>query len=170
MVSTWKRPGQGPLTFQRIAIVAPVTHEGVRRQIEDQLARELGPGRATASYTLLPGPIDKAALKARLAEGGYDGAIAVRIPDVEKEADFVGDPIYYGFGGWPMYDPGYVTVDTYVRVETRIYEMPSGELLFAATSKTVNPRDVTALVDETLNAVREELKKEGLIAPPVAAR
>lgn len=168
MLSTWKKPGQGPLQFQKLAVIAPVKDAAMRRSIEDQLVTELGPGRATATYELLGGAIDQETLKATLSGQGYDAAVAVRIASVDKEADYVSAPYSYGFGAWPYYEGGYVDVNTYVRVETHIYSLPAGELLFSSMSRTVNPTNVRELVDETVKAVRSELEKEGLLVKPVA--
>jgi hypothetical protein len=166
-LSVWKKPGIGPLAFNKVAIIATSKDAALRRQIEDRVAAQLPQVRATPSYQLLPVLTnDREALRGVLGQEGFDGAVVVRIASVDREATYVpGGAPYYGFGAWPMYDPGFVSVDTYVRVETSIYAIPDADLLFAVTSRTANPSDVGDLVDETVTTVREQLRKQGLVAP-----
>jgi hypothetical protein len=174
IVQTWKKPGLDRIDFRKVAVVAAVSDPATRRVIEDQLVSELGQTRAIASYMLAPGEIEREALKAALLQAGVDGAVAVRIVDVDRETRWVaGSYAYtygygYGFGYWPMYQPGYYTTDTHVQVETSIYDVAREELLFSSTSETVNPTSTRNLVDATLRSVRNELKKEGLLETPVA--
>ncbi len=179
IVSSWKKPGIERIDFRRVAVIAAFSDAATRRNIEDRLVAEIGRGRAVASYTLQPGPIEREVLKARLEESGIDGAIAIRIVDVDRETRWVPGTYsgaygygygYYGlgFGFWPMYDPGYYTTVTRVQVETSMYEVEGEELLFSATSETVNPKSTRALVDATLKAVRRELEKEGVMPTPMA--
>jgi hypothetical protein len=173
-LSVWKKPGIGALSFKRVVVMVPSKDESVRRQIEDRVAADLASVQAQPSYRVLPAgplPTDKEVLRQTLAQEGFDGGLVIRIAAVDKEATYVPGPMpYYGFGAWPMYDPGFVSVDTYVRVETSIYALPDGDLLFSVTSRTANPPDLGDLIDETVTAVREQLQKQGLTAPPVSVR
>jgi hypothetical protein len=165
MVSTWKKPGIGPLAFQKVAVIAPVKDEGIRRSIEDQVAGSVRSVEAVPGYRLGALSSDPQALRAQLAQAGFDGAVVVGIRSVNKQARVVPGAGYYGFGMYPMYDPGYVTVDTYVTVQTNIYSVADGEMLFSATSRTADPQSLRELVDETVSAVSDELRKQGLVRP-----
>jgi len=55
-----------------------------------------------------------------------------------------------------------VRTDTYVFVETLIYDLRSNKLVWAGQSKTMNPSDVEGFVAELAKAVRGELQKAGL--------
>jgi hypothetical protein len=172
-LSVWKKPGIGLLSFKHLAIIVPTKDEAVRHQFEDRVAAELPMVSSTPLYQALPGPLstDRGALIGALSQGGFDGAVVIRIASVNREATYVpGGMPYYGFGAWPMYDPGFVSVDTYVRVETSIYAMPDADLLFSVTSRTANPPDLGDLVDETVATVRQQLQKQGLVPAPVSVR
>jgi hypothetical protein len=74
----------------------------------------------------------------------------------------------WGFysASWPMaYDAGYVRQDELVDVETCIYSVKEGKLLWAGTTESTNPGDVRRTVEEIADAVAEELRREGLIPP-----
>jgi hypothetical protein len=169
MVSVWKKSGQGPLAFSRVAVIAPVTDEGMRRAMEDQIAASIRNVEAVPSYRLgLTDLTNRENVRQALVHGGCDGAITVAITAVEKDVEWTPGPAgpYGAWGAWPVYDPGYYYIDTNVRVRTNIYSLPDGELLFSATSRTSNPPNVRNLVSETVNAVSQELQKQGLAAPP----
>jgi len=80
---------------------------------------------------------------------------------------------YRGFGpywrmGWrTVYQPGTVQTDTTVSVETLVYSLPAGEtsqLLWASTSRTANPADLSALVRQVAAATAREMASAGLLA------
>jgi hypothetical protein len=70
---------------------------------------------------------------------------------------------YYGYGWGMAYDPGYVRQDQLVDVETGVYDVKSQKLLWAGTTESMNPNDVRRTVDEIVDAVAAEMRKEGLI-------
>src|SRR5690242_7616211 len=107
MLSVWKKPGTGPLEFKKVAVIAPVKDASLRRSVEDQVVGSLKMGHSVPSYTLFgPNKIsDPPAVKAALREQGFDGAVVIRIASVDQESSWV-PGTGYGFGAWPMYDPG----------------------------------------------------------------
>jgi hypothetical protein len=155
ILSTWRKPGVERLTFNKVVVVSTVKDEALRRQTEDQLVAQMAPTPAVPSY-----PEE---LMAALKKSDCDGALVMNLKSVDKEATWVPGAGGYGYWGW--YDPGYVQVDTYVRIETKIYRLPSEELLWAATSRTANPTSTRSLVNEVSSTLRTELRDEGLIAP-----
>ena len=71
---------------------------------------------------------------------------------------------YYGYGwggAWGAYE---VRTDTYVSVETLIYDLRQNKLVWAGQSKTMNPSEVDRFVNELAKAVSGELQKAGLVA------
>jgi hypothetical protein len=173
ILSTWTKPGLTGLHFNKVVVVVPLKDEGQRRRAEDEVVRALAPTLAVPSYTLVPAGANADQLRQQVAASGFDGAVILRVRAVDKEATWVpgtyGGP-YYGWGAGGWYDPGYMRVDTYVRIETNVYAMPEEDLLWAATSRTANPSSLTKLTDETVAALRDELHKEGLTPTPVSRR
>jgi hypothetical protein len=163
ILSTWRKPGVERLTFNKVVVVATVKDEALRRQTEDQLVAQMAPTPAVPSYSLVPAGATPEELMAALKKSDCDGALVMNLKSVDKEATWVPGASGYGYWGW--YDPGYVQVDTYVRIETKIYKLPSEELLWAATSRTANPTSTRSLVNEVSTTLRSELRDEGLIAP-----
>jgi hypothetical protein len=168
VLSTWRDPSVGSLAFHKILVIAPNHDPSLRRIAEDELARRIVRVQAVPSYTFISAAdVDNnEAIRARATAAGFDGAVVMRITSVDKQATWVpgawAGP-YYAYGGWPAYDPGYVRVDTHVRVETNVYSLADDKLLWASASSTSNPSSVRSLVSDTADAVAKEMRKVGLI-------
>ena len=54
--------------------------------------------------------------------------------------------------------------DTIATVETRIYSVREGKLIWSATTDTYNPEEIRKDIDDIADAVKAELRKEKLIA------
>ena len=168
IVSQWKDPNAGPQHFGRLLVVAPSRDPAIRRTAEDELVRRLGPDRAAPSYNVLRDDelVDRARLKQRAMELGFDGLVVFRIARVEKEANWVPGTYwgpYYAIGGWPAWDPGYVELNTIVHVETDVYNVLDDRLIWASRSRTYDPHSMRSLVDDVANAVGKAMRKQGLL-------
>jgi hypothetical protein len=179
--STWKAPGVAAVSpvGKTIATVFVTRDEGKRRAAEDAMARDLTERGAhgVPAYTILPesvrGDADKA--RALLKDAGVNGIVISRVVGKDQQINYTPGtafPSYYGgFGpywghGWGMaYEPGSLTTDTYVSVETTLYSMPGDKLLWASTSRTANPSNIDSLVNEVAEATAKEMKKQGFLAP-----
>ncbi len=179
--STWKAPGVSPVSAagKTIATVFVTRDEGKRRAAEDAMARDLTERGAhgVPAYTILPESVRADAEKARvlLKDAGVNAVVISRVVGKDQQLNYTPGtsfPTYYGgFGpywghGWgAAYDPGYLTTDTYVSVETTLYTVPGDKLLWASTSRTANPSNIDSLVSEVADATAKEMKKQGFLAP-----
>ncbi len=169
LVSTWKDPGTSQVSFRKVIAIAPNKDPGIRRTLEDELVRDIAPTPAVPSYTVFSDEElkDQEKIKEKVQQMGFDGMVVFRVVSVDREQTWVPGTYagpYWAFGGWPMYDSGYVQTDTVVRVDTNVYSVPDNKLVWASTSKTFNPGSATKLVDSVARAVAKEMKKEGLVA------
>ena len=57
-----------------------------------------------------------------------------------------------------------ITTDTYVSIETVIYDLRQNKLVWAGQTKTMNPSDVESFVGELADAVSRELRASGMVA------
>jgi hypothetical protein len=179
--STWKAPdatGVNPVG-KTIAAVFVTRDEGKRRAAEDLMARDMTERGAhgVAAYTILPESVradpDKA--RALLKDAGVNAVLIARVVGKDQQINYTPGttfPSYYGgFGpywghGWgAAYDPGYVTTDTIISVETTLYALPADKLLWASTSRTTNPSNLDSLLNEVADATAKEMKKQGFLAP-----
>jgi hypothetical protein len=178
--STWKAPDAGVLNPEghRVAAVYITSDESSRREAEDTLVERLNAAGAqgVASYTLVPGSETKNidSVRERLASAGVDGAVVMRVIDTKDRVRYSPEPAfapyyrhfwgYWGYGWGAAYSPTRVDTDEVVSVETQIYSIRRDELLWAGTSRTVNPSKVKDFVNEVADAATKEMRKDGLLA------
>jgi hypothetical protein len=182
--STWKAPDAKPVnpTGKTIAAVFVARDESRRRAGEDALAADLRQRGANPipGYTILPSDQrgDGESARQHLRQAGVQAAVVMRVVGKDQRITYtpgVGyafPSYYYGFGpywgyGWnTVYDPGYLTTDTIVSVETLIYALqPEDKLLWASTSRTTDPANLDALVNDVAAATAKEMVRQGLLLP-----
>ena len=171
--TSWRDPSIRTLHFRRLLVSYATNDEQVRRRVEDKLAQQLP--NAFAAYRVAPdlNSRDQDAARALMREKLFDGAVLMRVVDVQDKALYVplnawyqGHPSFYAYWGssWGMVQrPGYVLNDRVVSVETAIYSIKEDKLLWAARTKTLNAGSPSKLVDETVDAVVNHLRGQQLI-------
>ena len=177
--STWKAPDAGLVDYsgKKVAAVFVSQEEGSRRAAEDTLAREISArgAQGIAAYTLIATEDlkDQQRARARLQAAGIEGVVAMRVTGKEQQvtqtpgtwsnARYSSFSHYSGWGWGTVYEPGYLTTDTIVSVETLVYSLTEDKLLWAGQSKTFNPAQLTGFVSELAQAAVEQMHEEGLI-------
>jgi hypothetical protein len=184
-IDTWRNPDiDAPLHFEKIVMVAITQDQSVRRTAEDQMVRNVARTEAIPSFQVLPGDQAKDVEYAKrvLVEEGFDGAVTMRLVGVNEETTYVpgqyvsapyyGHPYYgypggfYGYYGYSygvVYEPGYTVTNQVVVIETNIYDLRSGELLWTGRSESIDPSSVRSLIDEIAVALGNTLREQGLI-------
>ena len=177
--TSWKDPAVGPsdFAFEKVLVMVRVTDGAARRVGEDELVRFLKSGprgqagelTADASYRMLDDRdlADRQKARALVEAQGFDGLVLMSF--VSSQEKVTVQPPSYGtawgyYGARPIvYDPGYVRTDTILRVETTIYRVADGKLLWTGISRALNPKDVKDLVRDVAESVGDELRSQGLI-------
>lgn len=181
--STWMEPTAQPLDrTKKVATVMVTSRESLRRSAEVAMANEIRRRgvEAVESYTILPGEAARDTSRARqvLAQQGVDAVLVMRVVGKEQQISYtpgtsmyVGGPYYgsmggyWGYGWGAAYSPGYLQTDQIVSVESLVYSVSQGKLLWAGQSETTNPENVESFIGELVSAVGGDLRKKGLIKP-----
>ena len=182
--STWRAPDVGRLDFRGKKVLAVFIgrNESVRRRAEDAMVREMAArgAQGVPSYTLLsPDEAkDLEASRAKIEGQGSAGAVAMRIVSRDTEVSYqpgfamwAGPRYrrfwggYWGWGWGHVWAPPTVRADEVVSVETLVYSFTRDELVWAGTSRTMNPDRVEGLVSELAAAVSKQMETDGLIGP-----
>ena len=182
-ISTWTEPTAQPLDrSKKVATVMMSTRDALRRSAEVAMATEIRRRgvEAVESYTLLPGESARDTARARqvLGEQGVDAVLVMRVVGKDQQISYtpgtsmyVGGPYYgstmgyWGYGWGAAYSPGYMTTDQIVTVESLVYSVSQGKLLWAGQSETTNPENLESFINELVSAVGGELRKKGIIQP-----
>jgi len=176
--NSWRDPSfTGPLDFNKVLVIMVTKDGSTRRTVEDAVVKRITARRhveAVPSYTVLMDSDlqNKDRAHQIVADAGFDGAVAMRIVGVDKETNYVPGSYpspYYNFWGyydyaWPaVYDPGYLQTDTIVNVETLVYSIKDGKLVWTGQTETFNPSNIDDMVDGIASAVSSEMAKQGLV-------
>jgi len=176
---TWRNPAAGPLQLHKVVVLAITGDATLRRTIEDDLVQQATRGDVVAGYTFVPDADlhDTDKVRELVQAHGFDGAFVFVVEGVEKQQSYLpaGYAVptyslwgYYGYGWSTAVDPVNVRTDTFVLVETRVYSVIDGQLIWAGRSETLNPRSVQELVKGVVDAVSAELRHQGLLPEPAA--
>jgi hypothetical protein len=175
--STWKDPSAQAVSLQgqKVAGFVLTSNESTRRAGETALARELTSRgvQGIAGYELTGGRDiqDPTALRELLRREDIEAAVIMRVVDRRQEVNYspAVDPYYgsmYGYWGhgWSsVNDPGYLTTNTIVSVETLVYSVPQNKLLWGGVSETFDPNKIDSFIKEVVDEAADEMKKANLI-------
>lgn len=180
---TWTNPEYKGVPMTKTAVIVLAKDEGIRRYAEDQMIKQLPKGAVgVAGYTLFDKPEQAKVdvVRARLVQDGFDSVLVSRLVSIDKTKSYVPPQTYtYGgvqpYGSFPGYygpaystvytstTPGYTVEDTSVVVETLLYKLPEGTLVWTATTQTLNPQSKAELAQGITYLIGDELKKKHLL-------
>ena len=182
ITDSWVNPEatKESIKFKKVAVFGLVMKTATRKLIEEQLARRLVNTIAVPSYKVVSDDdISKPeVVKAKLAEQGFDGALILRLVDIEKRESYspgVYPSYYYSFGGFYGYSYGYMynytqdyggqyMTDQIVTAEIAIYSLSSDKLIWTGETMSMNPNDVEKTIAELSENVKVQLIDDGLLA------
>jgi PBP1b-binding outer membrane lipoprotein LpoB len=122
---------------------------------------------------------EESALK-KIKEAGSDGIFTIALVDKESETRYVPGSVgyspypmhgyygsywgYHGYYGAAMYSsPGYYTTDKTYFIESNLYDVDTGKIVWSSQSKTVNPSDLTSFSEKYTDAIIKQLEDDGLL-------
>jgi len=178
-LSTWKADGVTRIDFtgRKVAAVLITDDNSLRVPAEEALARELtarGPVGVPA-YRIIPKEelTKKDAAKGWFERAGVAGLVMLRPVKTETEkvyssAVFVSG--YYNYA-WDYWGYGWANVvpigkgrdQRTITVETLLYDLSNGTAMWAAVTRTTDPKDVQSYVKGLATDVVKRLEKDGLV-------
>jgi hypothetical protein len=178
-VSTWKAPGAGRMSFagRKVAAVLIADDHDLRVPAEEALAREItarGPVGVPA-YRIIPREelTNKDSAKGWFARAGIEGLVVLRVVKTDTTkvySSFVWSSGYYG-NAWDYWDYGWASVypigggrdQTALTVETLLYDLSKGTPIWAAVTRTTDPKDPQSYMKLLAVDLVKQLEKDGLI-------
>ena len=178
-VSTWKAPGATAINFagRKVAAVLIIDDNNLRVSAEEALAREItarGPV-GVAAYKILPKELlkDKDAAKSWFERQGIAGLVVLRLVQTDTAKvyssavwvsgyyNYAWD--YWGYGWASVYPIGKAREERTITVETMLFDLTKGSPIWAAVTRTRDPKDPQTYVKELAKDVVKQLEKEGLV-------
>ena len=187
LTSSWAEPTAAGHTYQKIVVVGATERAPVRHRYEDAFVTALQQRGVTsvASYSVAgDGRLDKDAAAAKLQEIGADAVIVTRLVDKESYQEYypptystVAAPSAY-YGGWYGYyslgysyqsSPGYTVQNNVFRIETNLYDVKNGKLLWSGITETTVAAGESAHgeIEPTIYLLLGDMEKHGVLPKPV---
>ena len=177
---SWKNPNYSG-GFNKLFIIGVGENDGTRRLFEDTFAEAIAAQgtAAQASWGQLPQSerLTEEQIRGAIEGGTFDGVLITRLMSVDQSQEYVPPSSYtvptgyrgYGYYGYygtsytVVNEPGYFKTNTRFRIETNLYSVATGDLVWSGQSDTLNPQNLADVIDSMTAAVAKKLKTEKLI-------
>lgn len=177
----WRNPGFEDVFFEKLFVIGVGRDDGARRLFEDTFAKTLEAQgtEAQPSWKVLPQTeqLTQEQIRNAIDGGGFDGVLVTRLLSIDQDQEYVPPKsytvptTYYGYGYYGYYgtsyatvhEPGYFETHTTFRLETNLYSVATGGLVWSGQTETLDPDSLTEVIDSVTAAVARELKEEQLI-------
>ena len=178
---SWRNPSYTNGGFQKLFVIGVGEDDGGRRLFEDTFARSLAEqgAAAQASWGKLPQStqLSEEQIRGAIEGGNFDGVVVARLLKVDESQEYVPPSThsvptaYHGYGYYGYYgtsyevvhQPGYFKTNTTFVIETNLYSVATGDLVWSGQSETLNPESLADVIDSMTAAVAKKLKDEKLI-------
>ena len=181
ITETWKDPRYRGAPFSDLFVIGVAKEENTRRSFENKFVEKLQAAgvQAVASSSVMESDqkIEKATILAAIEKLDIDAVLVTRLislkereirsPSTSEQGrpdDYQGS--YYtdystAYGYAPQ--PAQYTTSVRVGLETKLYDVKTEKLIWAASSKTANPKSKMKLFDAVVEALVRDLKNNKLL-------
>ena len=174
--STWGAPDARTTSFkgQKVAALVISDDMSLRMSGEEALARELSARgmQGVAAYRLIPAPELKDVERAKgwFERESVAGVVTLRPIGQDKVKRYPPDiwttPYYdtlwgyYPYGWGTVYITGSLGSDTIITVESLIYKVSTGKLVWAGVSEAKNPKNLQKLIADLVKEAAKKIEKQ----------
>lgn len=185
--ASWNAPGFDGKAYDLLLVWALSDNVANRSTVEDELTHFLNlkgvkthSGADILPYDRTIIPKDQEVIKKKLIEKGYDAVLTIGLKDVKEETHYVQgtgyyNPMSYGYYGsfygyssymyGNVYQPGYYSSTEMIYLETNLWDVNSGELVWSGQSKSTSQGTVDKTANAYARAVTTELISKGVLIP-----
>ena len=174
LTKVWKDPNFGTGTIKKMMVVGIAKDPATRRLFEDTFAQSLAAHGVSVikSYEVitLEELNNKKGAAEKIRALGADAVLATRL--INKETVETYYPSwsygmwggYYGMGYSSMIDPGYIVSEQVAKLETNVYDIKTGKLVWTALSDTwLDAGEQDRLISDFIGVMVKRMTKDGLI-------
>lgn len=185
--ASWKGPDFEAKSYDLLLVWALSDNVANRATVEDELTHYLNlkgvnthSGSDILPYDRTIIPKDQAVIKAKLLEKGYDAVLTIGLKDIKEETHYVQgtgyyNPMSYGYYGsfygyssymyGNVYQPGYYSSTEMIYLETNLWDVNTGKLVWSGQSKSTGQGTVDKTANAYARAVTTELISKGILIP-----
>jgi hypothetical protein len=169
--TAWKAPDARPLSIksgEKVAGVVLTANESNRQEAEANLVAELDRRGlvGVAAHTLAPGAegLQAENLKPAIEASGAAAAVVMKVVD-EGSMDAGGNEREpWNTWNWgPAFNAAAPVAGT-LFVETRVFDLEQGQLVWVGQSQVVSPSSAEKVIRDLVDEAASEMRKQGVIA------
>lgn len=185
--ASWMTQNNHPREFKKLLVIGMSTNVVARATVEDELVyflRMKGINAIAASSILPPDrSIESESVevkKNKLIEAGFDGVMAISLMEKKSETKYVQGTTPYApvsfYGGYyssfytyhpymysNVYQPGYYVNSETIFLNTSLFEVESGDLLWSAQSETTDPASLDDFANSYSRSMVNHLLKRKIL-------
>lgn len=187
--ASWMGDNHEPQKYKKLLVIGMSTNVAARATVEDELVyfmRLKGINAISASSVMPP---DRAIVsephdvqKAKLVAEGFDGIFAISLLEKTESTKYVQGSSAYApatfYGGYygsfysyypymysNVYQPGYYASSETIFMNTSLFDVDSGDLLWSAQSETTDPSSLDNFANSYAKSMVTHLLKRKIITP-----
>ena len=192
--ASWLSQDHEPRNFKKLLVIGMSTNVAARATVEDELVyffRVKGINAVAASSVLSPDRnlVSQAqdVQKAALVKEGFDGVFAISLLEKKESTKYVCGTSTYApasfYGGYygsfysyyphmysNVYQPGYYTASQEVILNSSLFDVDSGDLLWSAQSETVDQSSLDSFANSYAKSMATQVVKRKVIIPNAAKK
>ena len=192
--ASWMTENHSPQKYKKILVIGMSTNVAARATVEDELVyfmRLKGINAISASSVLPP---DRSVVseprevqKKKLQENGFDGIFAISLLEKKESTKYVQGSSTYApvsfYGGYyssfysyypymygNVYQPGYYVQSESIFLNSSLFDVNSGDLLWSAQSETTDPSSLDSFANSYARSMTTHLLKRKILLPTVAKK
>lgn len=185
VTSSWKTDEAAAASFKKIIVLGIIKDKdrALRQELETQLVsylKEQGYDAHAALQEYGPKAFARSgeeAIVQKLKNSGYDAVLTTVLLDKTKEHNYNPGTVsyqpvgtyynrfrrYYSTVYDRVYTPGYYSTSTNFFLESNLYDVNSGKLIYSVQSKAFDPSSATTLGNDYAKTIIRDMKKNGLL-------
>lgn len=187
--ASWMSDNHAARNFKKLLVIGMSTNVAARATFEDELVyfmRLKGINAIAASSVMSP---DRAVVaesaevqKKRLVDNGFDGVFAISLLEKNNTTKYVAGTTTYApvsfYGGYygsyysynsymysNVYQPGYYVASQEIILNSSLFDVDSGDLLWSAQSDTIDPSSTDNAANSYAKRMVSYILKEKIILP-----
>lgn len=180
LLSNWQEPSSRGTAYSSFVVIAVHNNRMIREAYEMEMVEALAArgARVITGTSVLPAddPLNRDAVQAILKEQNIEAAVVTRLISADTQEYFMPESAatsataYYNTF-WGFYsssytminEPGFMGSETIVNLESNLYEVAEGTLVWTGVVETLNPDDAMEAVRSQVKTVTERFEKLGLV-------
>ncbi|MCF6352617.1 MAG: hypothetical protein L3J06_06370 [Cyclobacteriaceae bacterium] len=185
--ASWKSPDFDGKAYDQVLVWGLSDNVANRSTVEDEVTHFLNlkgvnthSGADILPYDRTIIPEDQKIIKKKLVDKGYDAVLTIGLKDIKEETHYVQgtgyyNPMSYGYYGsfygyssymyGNVYQPGYYSSTEYIYLETNLWDVETGKLVWSGQSKSTSQGTVDKTANAYARAVVSELINKGILQP-----